>query len=630
MNICFINQVRSIRVVRCCLLLLISIPFVAEANGIHIQSLSISELNLLSDSTDTSNWSDYGWALWELGDPKADWAFSRALYLDSGCQESIRGLASMESVNGEYSTALDYLDENEPSDTLCVVLKTAILQHTSNLLESEDLLSKIVSSDSGSYSGLFSLLRLRQARLTCPPDRVLQDIDFSFETFEPSGLRQLYKLELILQGNTEELMSSSDILEALSFDRLYFGGVYQNISLSSICSTWSSEITLPARIILLTGDPDSAFELLPEYDSPAFSLGDRVWTAELLLQLDRLDSAIELVDEVLRADSSSVDAWRLKGLILLRSYQYYEAFETMQIALRKTDRAYECCVVAGLAAELAFETKLAVEHYAPVLALSSDSIVLINRERELVLDEDLNYNFAYAERETFQTTDRSWLNGSFLMTYSGSTGEVEQNQFGLAASAFHKYGMFGSNISASINYSLQKWPGSSGRQEITSASVCALHSYSSRFYSSVEVAWEQRRYDVNRWKLEISSSAGRWFQPVTPFVLDIDAGIGRTVNKWDTEGNYTANWIALASISATLKGQMIANYLPQIQASIDFQQQLDNLSRYDIWGNLNISYYPASYLSIGAGYCTEYLSAIPPDYRDIHNSSVFMQFGISF
>jgi len=631
MIIALIDKLRSGRVRGYLLFLLTCLVYTAEADGTNYYSLSVSEVNLLADSTDASNWSDYGWALWELGDPKADWAFGRALYLDSGCQESRRGLASIESVKGEYSTALDYLAESVPSDTLSIVMKTAILQNTGNLLESDEILSEMADSGAGSYSGLFSFLRLRQSRLTVtPPDGVQEDPEYLSDSCCPSGLRQLVKLELILQGNTEDVMSSGDVLEAMSFDRLFFGGVYQDIPLSDICSSSSSEIILPARIVFLTGDPAGAFELLTDYDSSSFSLQDKVWTAEILIQLDKLDSAMELVDEVIQADSSFTDAWRLKGLLLLRSYQYYEAFETMQSALAKTDRAYECSVFAGIAAELAGEVKLAVECYAPVLAASSDSIVLINRERELVLNKDLNYNFAYEERETFQTTDRSWLNGSLLMTYSGSTGEVEQNQFSFAANAFHEYGMFGSNISASIKYSLEKWPGSSGRQEIGSASVCVLHSFSSRFYGSVEAALEQRRYDVNRWKLEISSSAGRWFQPVTPLVLDIDAGIGRTVNKWDIEGNYTTDWIALASLSTTLKGQMIANYLPSIHASIDFQQQLDNLSRYDIWGNLNISYYPASFLSVGAGWSTEYLSAIPPDYRDIHNSSTFLQVGYSF
>ena len=626
MNRICIHQLRSRRVKRYWLLLLIGLPFIAKGNGTHHHSLSVSELNLLSDSTEAAYWSDYGWALWELGDPKADWAFKKAIHIDPGCQESIRGLGSMASVSEGYDIALGYLDNEGLYDTLSLVMKTAVLQHTGYLLESEELLDEIGNPVSSSYSGLFTLLRLRQSRLTCSPDSVVQDFFVSLDEYEPSGLRNLVKLELILLGNTEELLSSRDLLEAMSFDRLYFGGVYQDVNLSSICSDWSPELVLQSRLARLAGDPESAFEC----GSSTFSEEDKVWIVELLLQLDRLDSAMELVDEVLQADSSAVDAWRLKGLLLLRSYQYYEAFETMQIAMRKTEEAYECCIVAGLAAELAGETKLAIEYYAPVLAASSDSIVLINRERELVWDEDLNYNFDYVERYNFQTTDRSWLDGSFSVRYSGSTGEVEQNQLGVSASAMHVYGLFGSYISTNIDYSLQKWPGSSGMQEIGSVSVRARHRNSGHYYGSIEAVWEQRRYDVNRWKLEMSSCAGRWFQPFTPFVFEIDAGIGRVINKWNIEGNYTANWIALTGLAATLKGQMLTNYLPRISVSVDYQQQLDNLSRYDIYGKVNIDYYPARFLSIGVGYSTEYLSAIPPDYSDIHNSSVFMQFGLSF
>lgn len=611
------------------LLLLTVLPFKVLGEGIRYHALNVAEVNLLPDSTDASSWTDYGWALWRQGDPKADWTFKRALHIDPGCHEARRGLAAMASAREDYDIAFSHLGICEPSDTLCLVIRLSLLQQTGNLLESEETLNRIEYSESSLYSGLFNLLEARQSRLTGDSDRALQCLNNALDAAESNGLRQVIRLEHILLGDTGQMMSSEEIIEALRFDLIYLGGVYKSTCLSHIDSADIPDPVLPARILQATGDLEAAYELLPEHISPTVPLEDRLWVAELLLRLDRMDSAMELVDAVLRADSSVTDAWRLKGLLLIWSYQYYEAFDIMQIALVKTGGAYECRVVAGLAAELAGESKLSVECYAPILAASSDSVVLINRERELVLDEDLNYNFNYEERNCFSSTERSWLGGGLRITYSGTTGEVEQSQLGINANAFHTYGLYGSAISANVSYSLQKWPGSSGMQEICSSSIYLLHRNTSRYYWTLGLSWEQRRYDVNRWKLEASAGAGRWFQLITPLTIELDAGIGRTINKWDAEGDYEANWIALTSLTAKLKGQMFANYLPALSASVDFEQQLDNLSRYDVYGSIQVDYYTSSFLSFGVGYSIEYLSAIPPEYEDILNGTTFVQMGLS-
>jgi len=609
--------------------LLVSLTSAVEAE-VPPYYLNVAEVKLLADSSDANNWAEYGWALWRLGEVKADWAFSRALHENSECHEANRGLAAVASAQGEFDSALENLRFCETSDTLAVIMKISILQRTGNLPEADTLLGSIACTDSSSFSGTFRLLGARQARLSGDPLLAAQLLSSALSDTDTSGFQQITRLERTLFHGAEHAMNSDEIIEALRFDITYLGSVYTDTALSYLDSMSPRDPLLPARIVQATGDYETAYKLLPEQMPVTRCAEDRLWVTELLIRLDRYVEAMDHVDLALLQDSTDAGAWRLKGILLLRSHLYFEAFEAMKTALSATGNAFECQALAGLAAEMAGESKLSVESYAPLLASSSDSVVLINRLRQLVWGENLNYNFDYEDRDSFSNTSRSWLNGRISFSYSASSGEVEQSRLGMNADVQHLYGLYGSDISASASYSFQKWPGESGKQENSLASISAIHRTTSKYYGTVDISWERRRYDISRWNLEMSTGIGRLFRPITPLTINVEAGVGGVINRWDVETGYEADWVALATLYSAIDGQMFSNYLPVLSAYIYFTQQLNDISRYDINSGLQLEYYASRLVSFSVGHDITYLSAIPPEYNDIFNANTYFQLGFRF
>jgi len=609
--------------------LLISLSFTAEAETIQ-RALNIAEVKLLSDSSEANNWVEYGWALWGLSEMKAHWAFSRALHEHPEYYEANRGLAAIASAGGEFESALEFLDLCEATDTLSLIMRISLLQHTGNLVNADQLLSTITYTDSNQFFGFFHLLNARQARLSGDSLVAAHLLALDTSDIEDSSLLQIIRLELILLQEDELTLNSSDILEALRVDISCLGCVYVDTTLSFLEMLNTPDPFLPARIIHATGDYEAAYKAIPRDIPAGMKQYDMIWLAELLMRLDRYSEAMDYIDLAIMEDSTIAAAWRLKGVLLLRGYQNYEAYEVMQTALLLTDNSPECRALAGLAAELEGESILSVETYAPLLAISSDSVVLINRLRQLIYDDDLNYNFDYEERDCFSNTRTSWLNGEIGFDYSRSTGEIEQSRLGISADAQHHYGLYGSVISASASYSLRKWPGEGGKQEICNASISALHRSTSKYYGTIGLAWEQRRYDVNRWKLGISAGIGRRFCPITALSINVNPGIGGVINRWDIETDYEVDWVANATLYSQLNGQMFSNYLPILSASICFTQQLRNLSRYDIRCDLQLQYYTSRFVSFSLAHSIEYLSSIPPDYEDICNTDTSIQLRFHF
>ena len=200
----------------------------------------------------------------------------------------------------------------------------------------------------------------------------------------------------------------------------------------------------------------------------------------------------------------------------------------------------------------------------------------------------------------------------------------------MTADVQHDYGLHGSDISASTSYSFQNWPGETGKQEVSSASIAVIHHTTGEYYGTIDLSWEQRRYNTNRWNLEMSTGVGRLFRPITPVSIDVKAGVGGVINRWDKETDYESDWVALGSLYSELDGQMFSNYLPVLSAYISYTQQFNNLSRYDICSGLMLEYYASRLVSFSVGYDIMYLSALPPEYKDILNAGTYIQLGFRF
>lgn len=480
------------------------------------------------------------------------------------------------------------------------------------------------------YSHCFNLLTTRQARLSGDSLLAAQLIESSLLSSIDEEFHQIYRLEqCVLRGDKPNL-TRSEMIEAFLIDKVLLGSVYLEYMLANIDSTETSNRFLRAELARLAGDYEGALREISDDRQSEIALADKIWMADLLMHSDNYSDAMSIVDSAIFEDSSLVSAWQLKAVLLMKSHLYYEAFESMTTALPLTSNAPECMALAGLSAEFAGESKLAVENYAPLLAISKDSVVLINRLRVLVNGDILNYNYDCVETDLFCNTDRSWLSGRANFNFSGTTGEFEQNTLGASIDVYHYYGLYGSMIKASASYSHQDWPRYGSAQKITQASLTALHSTTGSFYGTAQSFFYQKRHDRNRWRAGITSGIGRYFHPVQPLLFDLEAKFGREMNKWDIESGYEANWTATAALRFKIEGKFLSNYLPRLAIDCTATQDLNNLSRYDIHSTVQLEYSASRFVSFSVGYSTEYLSSVPPDYINIVNANTFARIGLNF
>ncbi len=131
----------------------------------------------------------------------------------------------------------------------------------------------------------------------------------------------------------------------------------------------------------------------------------------------------------------------------MRGGKYSEAFLEMQEAWDRTGSPL-CIALQGLAAEFSGHTKHAVETYATLLCSNADSIILINRIRNLVLNIDPQTSLNSGDNEYFTEHRYSGLSGNASLSYYNYTGEYETRNFSVIAKISYRYGLYGSNITA--------------------------------------------------------------------------------------------------------------------------------------------------------------------------------------
>lgn len=597
---------------------------------IPLYSLREAEIQLLEDSSDAEKWADYGWSLLKEVDSAADWAFRRAFHEDALCSSACRGLAAVEAANGNHLGAIAYLESCSEEDTLSSVMIISILQYTGETAEADSILSLLEMEDHQSWAGYVNLLKARQARLhgdSSSADHQLQLIlsDSTLTDFHP-----ICKIERSILTDCWTEIRMESMPDVIEFDLLFLGCVYLDLIQKSVGMGCPSDQLLHAKIERIRGNYDSVISIVSSLVQEDLPLTEKVWIAYCLAEDDRYAEAMEITDALLEEDSSLTSAWCLKAVLLLRNRMNYEAYNIMDQALPLTDFAPECMALRGLAAEFSGEGRLTAESFAPLLNLSSDSVVLINRMRSFVYDEDLNYNFDYENYDDFSASERNWISGSFNLNYSNSTGEIEQSNFGLSTDIRHYYGLYGSHINASAGYSRQKWPGSTETRETVSALISFIHHNRYLYYSSVQASWNLNKYDISRWKIGLSASLGRTFELLTSLDFSLELGAGRQLNRWDSDGEYEASWIGRGFLSSYFSGRMYQNYLPDLSLSFSITQDLTNLSRYDIYGSADLSFSLSRLLSLSTGYFIEYLSAMPPEYEDISNGSTYVRLSIKF
>ena len=577
-----------------------------------LPSLCEAELTLHSDSSDAAAWGRYGLALLADGEDHAEWVLQNGLSFGNS-SESLRGLASLAVQSGNYEEAIELLEQCSGNNSTDIML-CSVLQESGCITEADSLLKQLMAS--GEVADETTFLRIRQYRCSSLPQMAdsLAAILLNGNVLE---LSPLIKLDLLLSGDSTVKLDSSEILTAVRTDIILTGSVYRNRILSSLASTdmQTQQPLQTARILALLGEEEEAERVISSKSVEEMSLDELVFYSELLLELYKLNQAESVVRTGLDTYPDSPALFKVLGMTLLRGGRYQDTYQAMSEAVELTGST-ECMAVMGLAAEYAGEFILAVNAYSPLLEMSADSIVLINRTRNWFREDQLE---TLTESNVWENGN-SPFSGNISLSYYKSTGEYPQENASLGGSIWFRYGLYNSSVSASTRFSNNNWPGleTSLKNLYVSAS---WRNYSSRnLFQSINVSWDHSRDETTRWKLSSIASCGYSFDMAETVWITPSVGVGKIINRWDDEIYQRDSYVYNPGVTITYSGR-VGEFRPGVTLSGDISCDFADSDQYEVGSQISLNAALNSLLSLSYSYRIDYQSIVPPENESELNTS---------
>lgn len=547
---------------------LISLTLTATAESIgqfEIPSRNLIELELLPDSTCADSWASY--ALINMMEGRSDWCYY-ALEMGERCndfsEDIYRVRASYEWLRGNRELAIGQLS-NLPGNYKGRLINIAYLQENGNIDIASQLLDEL---DAEGYfcSDAAELLTARQLRLTG-------------NTAEASVCIQ----EILNRSEVHPLMHNVACLEAflycgvdfppgvlqdcLNSDMTVFGGVHLLPLLEMLEETPpldAQTLFLVCELLCILDRKEEAVQYLSSIPGSDISGSSEIYLIEILIDLDRLDDAMNIADRILFENPVDCQALELRGTLLLMGGKYEEAYYQMGNAAFETG-SVQCTALQGLSAEMVGYQKLAFEKYAEVLRLSPDSIVLINRNRENISGTDPLELIQRSSAEPFSDYSFSGFSGGLGFSYYDNAGEYESRYISANTDLVYRYGLYGSNVNSEYRYSLNRWSGSDDSYNKMTASLAGQNYSSRRFYQELMIDWERSRYSQDRNRYEAVLGTGYMMEPLHNLKVTGFLGLGRSEETVDSESN--DNWITVQELEFALRGDAIGCVVPRLVIS---------------------------------------------------------------
>lgn len=586
-----------------------------------IPTLNHAELELLSDSSSSSNWAMYGLVQLEMGWPqKTKYALERADQCETPSPIMFRLHATYSWLQGDVQRALEYLAKDS-TDFYSQVILTVYLQENYDLIEADSIISYMYPQCQFQQE-LVSFLTARQLRFNGNPNHARELLDEIVQADTTGILRTLSYIELLLNHEAEE--TDIPLISCIKADLNLLGGVYLDPLLSYLNKFRMDSKALLARSIILSilDQHNEAAQLIPSNKDTLISPELSLWRIELLLHLDKLNEAMDEVTTILLQDSSNSRAFELKGIILMRGERYTEAFHLMQEAWVRTG-SYGCIALQGLAAELTGNSRLAVECYSILLGCHADSIVLINRCRDIVLNND-SQSYIYFEDASFADNSSSDLYGNARLRYYDNVGEYNNRSFSLSTNLYYRYGLYGSNIAASGRYTLKRWPDSDRDYTLLTTSLAASNYSTSRFFQRYILDWEKRRFSIDRNRFDVIAGLGYRFTPIHSLEFTPFLGFGRSQERLNPDVGETDHWIVVSEMRVEFRGSTILSVVPCIELSGQATINLDKLTGYELTMSALIDLFSHGFYSFSLGYETEQSYLPESDYYCMNRCTYIM------
>jgi tetratricopeptide (TPR) repeat protein len=584
--------------------MIIVVSVYCKASAGVLPSLSESEIGLRADSTDARAWGVHGLALLSRGEDHSEWVLQRSLSL-GGSPESLRGLASLAVQENRYNDAVELLARNSPSVCVSVML-CSVFQESGNCKAADSILQSIMTS--AEFPDAVSILRIRQYRcegFTCLADSL------ALATVSGSGneLAPLIKLDLLLSGDIPVYMETSEILTAMKQDFVVTGSVYLKSVVSSLASI-EREADNPfqaSRILQLSGDLENAERIITSLNEDSMNQEEVAFYCDLLLQLDKLNEAESLVRKSLESGENSSALYITLGKILVKGGRYREAYSTMTDAVEITESP-ECMALMGLAAENAHEFIMAVDAYSPLLAMSADSIVLVNRTRNWFRKDYLE---RLSESSAWEN-DNSSISGSLSVSYYEFKGKYPQKNTSLGGTIRYGYGLYSSSIFVSGNASNSRWPSSQYNHRKLNLSAGIRNFTSRHLFQNLNVSWEYSKDKTTKWKLQSIASLGYSFSIAGSFTITPSIGVGKIINRWDDEMYQRNSYVYNPGLVFFYYGNFADSFRPGITISGNGSFDFADRDQYELNSSISFSGALGSFLSVSCGYSVAYQSVVPP------------------
>jgi len=585
-------------------------------------SLCETELDLHSDSTDATAWARYGLALLADGESRSEWVLNNGISI-AETPEGLCGLASISVQKGNLSEAIRLL-MRDTVNTSSRIMLCSVLQESGETSRADFVLRYLTAADS--FSDTAGLLRIRQLRREGFSGRA---DSLAIELLRTAGheLLPLIELDLLLASDSVIAMDCPDILKAMKTDFILTGSVYLSRILSEFASARmeSEKPFQAAQILALSGDQKNAERILSRLNTQQMSLDELVFYGDLLLQTDKLNEAESVVRVGLNNYPDSPALNSTLGMILLKGGRYQETYDAMKEAVELTGSP-ECMAVMGLAAEYAGEFILAVEAYSPLLELSADSVVLINRTRNWFREDLLG---TLTVSNVWQNGNSSF-GGNLSASYYESTGKYPQKNLSLGGSVRYRYGLYNSRVSVSTHFSNKDWPGAESKLKMLNLATY-WRNYSSRnLYQNLSVSWEHSRDKTTRWKLESIASCGYSVNFSNNTRITPSVGIGRIINRWDDEMYQRDSYVYTLGLIITFSDLIGSFFRPSVTLNGNVSRDFSNSDQYEADAGIRFSAALNSILSLSYSYSVDYQSIVPPENKSELNTSTMASLNFHF
>ncbi len=576
-------------------------------------SLCETELELRSDSTSATAWGRYGLALLADGKDRSEWVLNNGISI-AETPEGLRGLASLAVQEEDTGKAIQLLMHNT-LDIPCRIMLCCVLQESGEYSRADSLLKHLTESDS--FSDAAGLLQIRQLRGEGFSD---QADSLAEELLRSAGheLLPLISLDLLLASDSAAAMDCPDILKAMKTDFILTGSVYRSRILAEFTSA-QMEAEKPfqtARILALSGDMNNAERILSQLNTQQMSLDELVFYSNLLLQTDKLNEAESVVHVGLNNHPDSPALNSTLGMVLLKGWRYQETYDAMKKAVELTGSP-ECIAIMGLAAEYAGEFILAVDAYSPLLEMSADSIVLINRTRNW-LREDLLETLAGSG---VWQNGNSPLSGNLSASYYQSTGKYPQKNISLGGSIRYRYGLYNSSVSINTYFSNNDWPGAQSDLKTVNLAMRWRNFSSRKLYQNLSISWEHSRDKATKWKLESIASCGYTISLLGNTMVTPSVGIGRIINRWDDEMYQRNSYVYNLGLVISFSDLIGSSFRPAVTLNGNISRDFSNSDQYDADAGIRLSAALNNTLSLSYSYSIDYQSIVPPENKSELNTS---------